>query len=153
MIRHYQSSDQRQLLALFDQAIQYHHTLRPDAFLEPNRKARSFLKDMIKKQHVMCLVYEDHSQLLGYLLASIRPVWEHPIIPNQLTIQLEEIFVLGSARRQGIATKLMQALHERAKELEADTIELMVWHPNAEALAFYRALGYTLRAHLLEQKL
>lgn len=153
MIRRHQPSDMAQLMQLFDQAIQYHHELRPDAFKAPGRQARDFLKDLLKKSNVLCLVYEDQGQVLGYLISSTRPVWEHPLIPEQIMVQLEELYVLPSARRRGVATELMQALHEHALDISADVIELMVWYPNPEANAFYRSLGYVPRADILERRL
>ena len=46
------------------------------------------------------------------------------------------------ARRQGHARALMQAVKDWARLHEAESIELYVWEGSAEAMAFYRALGY-----------
>ena len=151
MIRRYQPHDLPFLLQLFDQAIDFHHAIRPNAFQASNRRAQTFLRDMLKKPHVLCLVKEVGGVIQAYLLASLRPVQDHPIIPEQIMIQLEEIYVVPEARRQGIATELMEALHREADILEADIIELMVWEGNDEAMAFYKSLGYTLRASILEK--
>lgn len=54
--------------------------------------------------------------------------------------------VIPAARRQGVARALMEAAERHAVRLGVGVVELEVYDTNERALAFYRALGYQVRA-------
>lgn len=55
---------------------------------------------------------------------------------------LTRIVVAASHRRSGIASELLAALHEAARDADAKRILLEVAETNVDALAFYGARGY-----------
>ena len=57
------------------------------------------------------------------------------------TLFLEDLFVHPEARRQGVATRMMQTLRTRAGELECGRFEWTVLDWNEDAQALYRGLG------------
>jgi ribosomal protein S18 acetylase RimI-like enzyme len=57
-----------------------------------------------------------------------------------------------SARRRGHGRALMSEIAAWARSRGAETVELYVWEGSAEAMAFYRALGYRPMANLLAFK-
>jgi GNAT superfamily N-acetyltransferase len=56
---------------------------------------------------------------------------------------LEDLFVVGSARRTGLGRALVTAAFERARGRGCKRIELDVDEDNTSALAFYREVGLT----------
>ena len=57
-------------------------------------------------------------------------------------IELQRFYVDRAAHGTGVATALMSAVHEVAREAGAPRIWLGVWERNARALAFYRKVGF-----------
>jgi ribosomal protein S18 acetylase RimI-like enzyme len=56
---------------------------------------------------------------------------------------MEDLYVLGDARRGGIGRSLVAAALDRARARGCRRIELDVNEQNTAALEFYRALGFT----------
>jgi ribosomal protein S18 acetylase RimI-like enzyme len=56
---------------------------------------------------------------------------------------LEDLYVRGDARRGGVGRALVGASIERARARGCRRIELDVNEQNADALGFYRSLGFT----------
>jgi ribosomal protein S18 acetylase RimI-like enzyme len=59
---------------------------------------------------------------------------------------LEELYVRASHRRRGYGRALLEAAFARARERGGVYIELGASAGDAEAVAFYEALGFTSRA-------
>jgi ribosomal-protein-alanine acetyltransferase len=57
-------------------------------------------------------------------------------------VELESIAVSAGARRTGVGTNLVAALQAWAREGGANAMELEVRASNAEAIGFYRELGF-----------
>lgn len=58
--------------------------------------------------------------------------------------QIYRLAVDGSARRQGIARRLMEAAHQRAHAVGAARVDAMVDPDNPAAIAFWHSIGYHL---------
>jgi ribosomal protein S18 acetylase RimI-like enzyme len=56
---------------------------------------------------------------------------------------LEDLYVLGAARRSGLGRALVSAAAERAAERGCRRMELDVNEQNTAAIAFYESLGFT----------
>ena len=57
--------------------------------------------------------------------------------------EIEDLFVLPTARRQGIGLELAQSVSERARQKECRVIGLNTNERNEAALALYQKLGFT----------
>lgn len=69
---------------------------------------------------------------LGFLIGrEINPEWE-----------LENIVVAPATRRKGLATRLLTALLDRARETNSERVFLEVRESNQAARAFYARLGF-----------
>jgi len=69
---------------------------------------------------------------LGFLIArEISPEWE-----------LENVVVAPACRRRGLATRLLNALLDRARETNSERMFLEVRESNHAARAFYTRLGF-----------
>jgi len=67
---------------------------------------------------------------------AMRPIW-----------YLEDLFVVPSARRQGVARALMLRAEQFARENGAERLTLSTAHDNHAAQALYRSLGYVRDEH------
>jgi ribosomal protein S18 acetylase RimI-like enzyme len=56
---------------------------------------------------------------------------------------LEDLYVRDAARRSGLGRALVEAAFERARRRGCRRMELDVNEQNADAIAFYRGLGFT----------
>ena len=66
---------------------------------------------------------------------------------------VDDMFVHPSYRGQKIATTLFHEMEQKAKELGATRIDLMVWEFNESAQELYRSLGMTPQRYILEKLL
>lgn len=57
------------------------------------------------------------------------------------TLYLEDLFVHPSARRRGVATRMLAHLREEAERRQCGRFEWMVLGWNEDAKAFYRGIG------------
>ena len=78
------------------------------------------------------LVVEDDGEVAAYAAASIVAD----------IAELQRIAVLPAARRRGHATRLLEAIVERAAAGQADRLLLEVRETNADALGFYASSGF-----------
>ena len=78
------------------------------------------------------LVAEAADEVVGYAVASIVAD----------IAELQRIAVDADHRRGGLATELLGAIVERAREADADRLLLEVREDNTGALAFYAAAGF-----------
>ena len=68
-----------------------------------------------------------------------------------LIAYVDDMFVHPSYRGQKIATTLFHEMEQKAKELGATRIDLMVWEFNESAQELYRSLGMTPQRYILEK--
>ena len=64
-----------------------------------------------------------------------------------------DIQVDAARRGEGWGRRLMEALHDAARELGATTISLNVFGHNAAAIRLYESLGYTVTAQQMKRDL
>ncbi len=95
-----------------------------------------------------CLVYiaendgaSVNRDLAGFLTAAVEEFSDDLIGAPFLTIEFVE--TVPSARGQGVATALLQAAEQAAKERGLEFIDLLVWECNPVAARLYEELGYT----------
>src|SRR5688572_29498226 len=70
-----------------------------------NWSQKQYVAAFSDAEYHLCLVVEDHGQVMGFAVARMLPEeWE-----------VENIAVAGSARRRGLATRLMGELMEQAR--------------------------------------
>lgn len=89
-------------------------------------------------KHAYWVVIDDKGQVLGG--AGIAPISGEDKI-----CELQKMYILESARKQGIATKLTQLCFEKAKEYGFESCYLETTACLEEALALYQKLGF--KAH------
>ncbi len=100
----------------------------------------------------VALVAQEGDEPLGYVLARLVDGPGHLFKHPQRFLLVHQLAVAEGARRGGVGRALMAAIEAHAVASGVGSIELDVRAANAEALAFYAALGYrTEQLHLCRQ--
>jgi len=99
---------------------------------------KKFLEERFSAPDSTALGVFAHDQMVGFALChhvhnSLRlaPAWI-----------LHDLFVDPACRRQGLASTLIEAVHDRAKAAGACEVVLNTAHDNRNAQALYETLGY-----------
>jgi ribosomal protein S18 acetylase RimI-like enzyme len=87
--------------------------------------------------------------LAGFLTAALEEYSDELIGAPFITIEFVE--TAPSARGQGVATALIKAVEQAAREQGVTYIDLLVWESNTSAARLYEELGYsTLERRLMK---
>ena len=133
-IRLAEARDLDQLAELFDQYRQFYECPRDLG------AAKNWIAENLERGRSTLFAADNGSQLLGFT----------QLYPALCSVDLVDYFVLydlyvvGAARRQGIARALMNAASDWAKVQGAARLDLETARDNAPGQALYRDLGYEL---------
>ena len=146
-IRRLTKEDYPAALVFFDALDEMHCNARPDCFQkrEISYPYDAFLQVISEPDCLMIGAFEE-TKMLGLIRAS---VWREKTV----SVCVDNLFVNPASRRRGIASALMKAVDDWAREKEAQRIELHVWDFNRDALFLYQKLGMTPQRYILEKEL
>ena len=153
-IRKLVESDYDQVIELYTQLDEFHVQARPDCFVH-REKEKMYPKDAF----LHTLAYPgsrdlgafEGDRLIGFVSATL---WEESNMRKDLkTVCLDNIYVLPSYRRRGIAAKRFAEVEAWAKEQGAIRLELHTWDFNKGAIAMYKAMGMTPQRYVFEKNL
>ena len=153
-IRKLTESDYDMVIELYKELDEFHVQARPDYFVHRD-KDKIYPKDAF----VHNLAYPgglelgafENEQLVGIVGATL---WEESgMVKDVKTVCLDNIYVLPTYRRKGIATRLFAEVELWAKEQGAIRLDLHTWDFNKNAIAMYQAMGMTPQRYVFEKKL
>ena len=78
------------------------------------------------------------SVIVGICLMTIKEIQNNDSLVSRKVAYMDDLCVNDDYRRQGIGDKLFDNAKMKALEHGANSIELMVWEFNEDALGFYR---------------
>ena len=154
MIKKLTEADYSKVIELYTYLDEIHVQARPDCFVR-RKKEKIYPKDAFMHN----LAYPgglelgafDNDHLIGIVRATL---WEDSIMRKDLKmVCLDNIYVLPTYRRRGIAAKLFTAVETWAREQGAVRLELHTWDFNKGAIAMYEAMGMTPQRYVFEKKL
>ena len=153
-IRKLAESDYDQVIELYAQLDEFHVQARPDCFVH-RQKDKAYPRDAfahnLSYPGGLELGVFANDLLIGIASATL---WEESNMRKDLkTVCLDNIYVLPTYRRKGIAAKLFSEVETWAKEQGAIRLELHTWDFNKGAIAMYEAMGMTPQRHVFEKKL
>jgi ribosomal protein S18 acetylase RimI-like enzyme len=121
-----------------------HAAQMPDRFRPPQRTDFSYLqfRSCLTGPNLL-LIAEFSGQPAGSLLAVIDNVRGDLGFQPTRRVVIWYVVTEAAHRRRGVARALIAAAAEWADKKGAGRIDLSVWACNSEALAAYRALGFT----------
>ena len=153
-IRKLIASDYNMVAALYKELDDFHAQARPDCFVYRDKDIiypkNAFLQNLSNPDVLQMGVFENE-QLVGVVRASL---WEESgMVKNIKTVCLDNIYVLPTYRRKGVAKKLFAEVELWAKERGAIRLDLYTWEFNKNAIAMYQAMGMTPQQYVFEKKL
>ena len=96
---------------------------------------------LIKSGSKVVYVAEVEQSIVGYVIMELSNVAYLDILAPRKVAFITDIAVLKSHQGKGIGYTLFQKCVEWAKAKEADSLDLMVWEFNKDAMAFYERQG------------
>ena len=133
-IRSLKREDMAQLIEL----IGYHAEYERSPF-DPVGKLTILAHDIFEKEKLQCLVVEVDDLLLGYATYTIQySTWEAAEY-----LYMDCLFLLESARGEGLGLRLMQELKSIALAKSMKIIQWQTPNFNKGAIRFYKRLGAT----------
>lgn len=132
-------TDVEELAGLFDQYRVFYKAASAPG------EANAFVQGLIlhRRTHFFLAREAEGRPALGFvhLMPSISTVAMRPIW------LLEDLFVVSSARRKGVARALMLHAENFARETGAERLTLATAHDNRHAQSLYKRLGYLREDH------
>ena len=153
-IRKLIESDYDMVIELYKELDEMHVQARPDYFVH-REKYEIYPKDAYLQNlscpDVLQLGVFDGEQLVGVVRATL---WEESgMVKDVKTVCLDNIYVLPTYRRKGVAAKLFSEVEFWAKEQGAIRLDLWTWDFNKDAIGMYRAMGMSPQRYVFEKKL
>ena len=147
-------ADYDKLIELYKELDDLHAQSRPDYFVYRDEDEiypkDAFIHNLSYPGCVELGAF-DGDKLIGFVGATL---WEESNMRKDLkTVCLDNIYVLPTCRRRGIAAKLFAAVEAWAKEQGAIRLDLHTWDFNKGAIAMYEAMGMTPQRYVFEKKL
>jgi ribosomal protein S18 acetylase RimI-like enzyme len=146
-IRQAAEGDYNALCALFEAADEHNCAMAPEVYRRPQHPARSpeYLSRAIAGGPSSLLVAERAGAVVGMARVAVAVV---PATTDGHVAQVGYVYVDERARRQGVGHALMEGCHEWIREREGRRVYIPVLVGDAEALSFFRDLGYVDRGDI-----
>ena len=152
MIRKATIDDIEQTAEISLQLHELHVRAKPESFRKvPKEFFRSMLEWYVREENAEVLV-SDESGINAFAAVKVLDVDSEEKAPRRLCY-VDCFAVEESCRRQGTGRKLMEYIREFARENGCTSVQLGVAAFNENAHEFYRAVGFTPRTFIMEQKL
>lgn len=112
----------------------------------------TFEEELLNTDNIY-LVAEYNSRIIGFCFAEIKSIFNNKIMKDRKIIHISDICVKKENQKKGIGKKLYNEILKIAEELKIDSVELMVWGFNDNAINFYKSLGMKVKNLKFEQKI
>ena len=128
-----------------------HTAARPDMFKYGfPQEVQDYLYTMFQADDRHILVAEISRQIVAFACLAEIESPATPYRPARRYLEVDEVGVDESARRQGIGRKLFNEIRRIAKERGYTRIELNMWDFHENALKFYESIGFTTYRRYME---
>ncbi len=143
LIREAAATDYEAAIALFAEVDVLHAERAPWMFRTPlsEPRSREFFASQLRDPNSTLLVAEA-GELVGIATVVLRSAPEFGVFVPQQWGVLDNIAVASAWKRRGVGSALLRAAEAWAVLHSAQWLEIVVYDFNADARAFYDALGY-----------
>lgn len=153
IIRKAKKEDFKQVHKLIMQVHNMHVQERSDIYKDTEPLSLdSFIENLSKDTNIY-IVAELENKVIGICFSQIKEISNNKIMKDRKILHIEDICVDENNRKNGIGKKLYDKIFEYAKQMDIDSIELMVWKFNENAIKFYENLGMNIKNLRFEQKI
>ncbi|MCA9494248.1 MAG: GNAT family N-acetyltransferase [Myxococcales bacterium] len=87
-----------------------------------------------------CLIADVDGDVVG--VVSALPAAAHPILADEPTARIQQLYVRPEHRRRGLARELVHQMRMRANQAGYPRVEVSTLAMDARALGFWRATGF-----------
>jgi ribosomal protein S18 acetylase RimI-like enzyme len=102
-----------------------HHENRPDWFKPASAQdAVALYKELMSNSNVTTFLAEVGKDVVGFAMAKESVMQETPLVWKQTIVEVSQIGVAPSARRNGIGRELLMAVRQLADSISASCIRL-----------------------------
>ena len=147
-------SDLPRINELRRQVSNLHYAARPDMF-NPDfpHEVSDFLQTIFEANDRHIIVAEMDDQIVAFACLAAIESPETPYRPARRFLEVDEVGVDESTRRQGVGRKLFEKIRCIAMEKGFNRIELNMWEFNEDALKFYEAIGFNTYRRYMEMEI
>ncbi len=154
MIRAARLDDLDGLVEVSMQVQRLHLAARPERYRDASRdEIAGRFRELLADAERAVLVADDGGRIGGYAVIrrvdSPGNVFAHPLV----SAHVDDLGVREDARRAGHGRALMAAVEAQARAWGARGVSLEVQAFNADAIEFYRAIGYAFSSHRMSRPL
>ena len=145
--------DFEQIHRIVMQVHNLHLKNRRDIYKDVNPLTIDEFKEDITSDNKLYLVAESNENVVGICFSTIKIITDNRILNDKKIVYSENICVDVNERKKGIGKMLYNETIKIAKNIKANSIELMVWKFNEEAINFYKNLGMEIKNIRFEKKI
>jgi len=138
---------------LIMQVHKLHVIKRKDVYKDVDPMNFEEFKTELLNSNNIYLVAEFENKIVGICFSQIKEISDNKILKNNKILHIQNLCVDKNYQKKGIGKKLYNAVVQVAKEKSVDSIELMVWGFNKNAIKFYQNLGMNIKNLKFEQKI
>ena len=102
---------------------------------------------------MITLMAFDGGVAVGICEVEFKHTGNNPVMRPRRLAYINDICVDENARGRGIGRALYERARAESQARDCDSIELMVWGFNENALKFYKALGMDVRSYVMQDRL
>lgn len=150
-IREASEADFPAIHELMRQVHQLNLESRPDIYRDIDPLTEEYYLTMLSDSTVLLVL--DGERASGFCVFQLRPSYSNPLLVPRKMAFMDNLCVHWDYRRKGIGKQLFEAACRMASSDGAETLELVVWSFNENAIRFYEELGMTAKNLTMELKL
>lgn len=135
---------------LMDEVHELHVKNRPDIYEKADKLMTiEEFSGLIKSKKTITIGAELNSKIIALCIITIKEISGRGIV-NRKIGYMEDLCVLTGYRGNGIGKKLLNEAENRLKQLNVQSLELMVWEFNKNAKSFYEKNRFNTRSRIMQ---
>jgi Acetyltransferases len=111
-------------------------------YFTPVEETRSFVEEVLNNDKAACFVADEGGAILGFAAVFEKNTPDIACLRQLSYACLLDLCVLPDNRKQGIATRLIQAVKDWAKERRLHHVQLTVFEENQQAIKLYEQCSF-----------
>jgi GNAT superfamily N-acetyltransferase len=137
-------ADYERLCAIWEVGDALHRDALPHMFRASGRpsKTQAEVEALITGPQSAILVATDGADTVGLMTLLEKQVTANAIAAERRYVEIDNMVVMPSARRQGVGSAFLQAASDWARARGISSLELSVYEFNEGAHALYRDAGF-----------
>lgn len=98
-----------------------------------------YMKSLMDPQKIVFIAEDDQRNPVGYIIGSMVNKWQYRVVK---TGELENMYVIPSARSQGVGSALVEKIKQWLMARRVERLYVSAYTTNYKAIAFYQANGF-----------